>query len=118
MAQEELKCFDNPQNTLAMVNGLIPFLHIEEIEDKAVVAYTIYSDFRGRKALSEVFMYIRPEHRGGLLVRELIKRMEKAAEKNACKIINIGSNIGYKDDKLLRLLTLMGYKVDTVSKEL
>lgn len=118
IAQEDLHCFENPQHTFEMVRGLAQFLHIEEIEDKGVVAYIIYPDFRGRKALSEVFMYVRPEYRGGVLFRDIIRRMERAAEKNACKIINIGSNIGYKDDKLLRLLTLMGYKVDTVSKEL
>lgn len=118
IAQEDLYCFENPQHTFEMVKGLSPFLHIEEIEDKGVVAYTIYPDFRGRLALSEVFMYVKPEYRGGLIFRDIVRRMEKAAKKNACKIINIGSNIGYKDDKILRLLSLMGYKTDTVSKEL
>ena len=97
---------------------MIPFLTIEEIEDKAVVAYAIYPDFRGRLALSEIFMYVKPEFRGGLIFRDIIRRMERAAEKNACKIINISSNIGYKDDRILRLLSLCGYKTDTVSKEL
>ena len=118
IAEDDLHCFEDTKHTFEMVKCLMSFLHIEEIEDKGVVAYTIFPDFRGRLALSEVFMYVRPEHRGGLIFRDIIRRMEKAAEKNACKIINIGSNIGYKDDKILRLLSLMGYKTDTVSKEL
>ena len=118
IAQEDLHCFENPQQTFEIVKGMIPYLHIEEIDDKAVVAYAIYPDFRGRKALSEVFMYAKPEYRSGLIFRDIVRRMETAAEKNACKIINISSNIGYKDDRILRLLSLMGYKTDTVSKEL
>ena len=64
-------------------------------------------------------MYIKPEYRGDMrLFNEVIKIMEQAAKENSCKFVTIGANIGYRDDKLLIILSHYGYKPDTVKKEI
>lgn len=64
-------------------------------------------------------MYVRPEHRGSIKTfKQVIDIMEQAAKENNCKYVAIGSNIGYRDDKLLTLLPRYGYKPDTVKKEI
>lgn len=122
LAQDELKCFENLDNTVDYVTRLadMNMLKVEELSDeRGVVAYMIVPDFRGNKLCSELFMYIKPEYRGDIkLFNEVIKIMESAAKENGCKFVTIGANIGYRDDKLLRILSHYGYKPDTVKKEI
>ena len=121
MAQDELDCFDDLDDTVAYVSKLaeMGMLKAEELSDeRGVVAYMIVPDFRGSLLCSELFMYIKPEYRGDIgLLSEIIKIMEEAAKENNCKFVTIGANIGYRDDKLLKILSHYGYKPDTVRKE-
>lgn len=122
LAQDELKCFENLDNTVDYVTRLadMNMLKVEELsDDRGVVAYMIVPDFRGNMLCSELFMYIKPEYRGNMkLFNEVIKIMEQAAKENGCKFVTIGANIGFRDDKLLRILSHYGYKPDTVKKEI
>jgi hypothetical protein len=122
LAQDELKCFENLDNTVDYVTRLadMNMLKVEELSDeRGVVAYMIVPDFRGNMLCSELFMYIKPEYRGNMkLFNEVIKIMEQAAKENGCKFVTIGANIGFRDDKLLRILSHYGYKPDTVKKEI
>lgn len=122
LAQSELKCFKDLDNTISYINELSKanLLQYTELQDdKGVVAYMICPDFRGNMICSEVFMYVRPEHRGSVKTfKEVIDIMEQAGKNNNCKYVAIGSNIGYRDDKLLKLLSHFGYKPDTVKKEI
>lgn len=121
-AQEELNCFDSLDDTVNYVNQLAKsgLLHIEELSnDRGVVAYMFCPDFKGNMMCSELFMYVRPEYRGSVKTfKQVIDIMEQAAKNNNCKYVTIGSNIGYRDDKVLSLLSRFGYKVDTVKKEI
>lgn len=122
IAQDELDCFNNLDATVDYVNKLAEanLLRAEELSDeRGVVAYMFVPDFRGNMLCSELFMYIKPEYRGNIrLLGEVIKIMEQAAKENGCKFVTIGANIGYRDDKLLRILSHYGYKPDTVKKEI
>jgi len=122
MAQDELDCFDDLDDTVAYVSKLaeMGMLKAEELSDeRGVVAYMIVPDFRGNLLCSELFMYIKPEYRGDIgLFNEVVKIMEEAAKENNCKFVTIGANIGYRDDKLLKILSHYGYKPDTVKKEI
>lgn len=121
-AQDELNCFDDLDATVKYVVDFsrCGMLHYEELpDDKGVVSYIFCNDFRGNMVCSEMFMYVRPEHRGSVKTfKQVIDIMEQAGKENNCKYVAIGSNIGYRDDKLLKLLSHFGYKVDTVKKEI
>lgn len=122
IAQKELNCFKNIDETVAYVEKLaeLGMVHYEELyNERGVVAYMIVPDFKGNMLCSELFMYIKPEYRGDIkLFREIVNIMEQAAKENSCKFITIGANIGYRDDKLLKILSHYGYKPDTVKKEI
>ena len=122
IAQDELKCFKNLDETVSYVEKMAAagLLHVEELyNERGVVAYIIVPDFKGNMLCSELFMYVKPEFRGDIkLFREIINIMEEAAQENNCKFVTIGANIGYRDDKLLNILSRYGYKTDTVKKEL
>ena len=116
----DMKSLDNPEHTISYIKALdsAGILHYKEFDDKGLVVYTINKDFTGAIVLMEVFMYIKPEFRGSPKnFINMVKTMEQAAKKNNCKKVLIGSNIGYRDDKVLDLLTRMGYKKDTLYKE-
>ena len=121
-AQDELNCFDDLDDTVKRATELLNcgMLHIEELpDDKGVVSYLFCPDFRGNMICSEMFMYVRPEYRGSVKTfKQVIDIMEQAGKENNCKYVSIGSNIGYRDDKLLKLLSHFGYKVDTVKKDI
>ena len=128
IAQNELHCFKDIDVTVENVKMLAEqgLLHIKELEDfsyiptvkKGVVAYIIVPNFTGELMCVEVFMYIKPEYRNIRLFNEIIQIMEQAAKENGCKFVEIGANIGYRDDKLLKILSRYGYKPDTVKKEI
>lgn len=122
-AQNDLHCFPSEEakesvkelyNSLAQQNLLI--LYISEGR-KGIMAYCIVPDFRGGMSASELFMYIKPEYRGSIkLFKELVNSIEQAAKDNNCESVRIASNIGYDDQKVLRVLKLFGYETDVVVK--
>lgn len=119
IAQEELNCFKDINETVKMVKALGVYLRCKELSgERGVVAYVIAPDFRGNTICTEVFMYIKPEHRNIKAFNEVIRIMEDAAKENGCKFVAIGANIGYRDDKLLKVLSRYGYKPDTVKREI
>lgn len=121
-AEDELHPFSDAERVRFLFNqmhdlGIIKYYELPE--DKGVVAYIIADDFKGGKTVSELFLYIPPEHRKGVkLFKELINHLETAAKEQGCTSVKIASNIGYNDDKVLRCLQLFGYKTDVVSKEI
>lgn len=121
IAQKELNCFKDINETIYYVdlmNNAGAFKYQELSDERGIVAYTIAPDFKGNKICSELFMYIKPEYRNLRAFNEVIHIMEQAGKENSCKFIAIGANIGYRDDKLLRILSRYGYKPDTVKKEI
>lgn len=119
--QTELNCFTSLEQTIQIHihlanNGMFEF---EELEDrKGMLAYFISFDCKGKKYLNEMFMYICPQFRGNIrLFKGMIKRFEDLAQANDCEYVTIGSNIGYKDEVVLKLLGHWGYKHDTLKKE-
>lgn len=128
IAQEDLNCFKNMDATVEQVKALAQqgLLHYKELVDysyiptikKGVVAYIIIPNFTGDLVCVEVFMYIKPEYRNLRLLNEIIQIMEQAGKENGCKFVEIGANIGYRDDKFLKVLSRYGYKPDTVKKEI
>lgn len=120
-AQKELGCFlDDTAIRYCEQLDKAGLLVYKELENRSgVVAYSIANDFCGNKCVNEVFMYIKPEHRGNPRnILNIVKIMEDAARENDCKYVCIGSNIGYKDEKVLSALQRLGYKLDCVKKAL
>lgn len=121
LAQNELHCFKDLGETVKLVYkmGEIGLMKYTELsEERGVVAYVIAPDFRGNFICSELFIYIKPEYRSIKAFNEVIHIMEQAAKENSCKFVSIGANIGYRDDKLLKILSHYGYEPDTVKKEI
>ena len=88
-------------------------------DKKGMISYSFTFDSKGVMALHELFMYIKPEHRGSFkLFRELIKHVEQAAKEKNCRSIRIGANLNFKDEKILIALKYFGYAPDTVVKYL
>lgn len=118
-AQKELNCFKDDSVLKYMTAfDYAGALYYKELENMAgVVAYTIMPDFCGNKSVQELFMYIKPEHRGSPRnLLKLVKIMEDAAIENGCDCVIVASNIGYRDDKVLSLLERRGYIRDSVRK--
>lgn len=122
LADAELGCFADKEKVRALFNqlnnvGLLRWYILPE--DKGVVVYLIGDNFRGNDCVSELFMYVRKEFRGDIrLFKKLVQVMEDAAKENNCVSVKIGSNIGYNDDSVLRILQRWGYKTDVVIKEI
>lgn len=123
--QEDIHCYETEEKKefvkslfyeLAKQNNL--FYYILE-ERKGIVAYCFNFDFLGNSSVDELFMYIKPEFRGGIkLFKELVNYLEIVAKENKCKTIRIGANLNYKDENILRALQRLGYKTDVVVKDL
>ncbi len=122
LASTELGTFSNAFSVGELFNKIdnADMLLGYELEgDKGVIAYTISDDMLGGIAVCELFMYIKPEHRGNIrLFKELVKHLEDVAEENKCSCVKIASNIGYNDDSVLKILQRWGYKTDTVAKRI
>lgn len=121
-AESDLHCF-NPNGGKEQVKKLVislyvqGFLHWYHLENKGILAYVIIPDYTGDLCVNELFMYIKPEYRGSIkLFRELVNHLEAAAIINNCKTVRMGSNTGFKDEQLLRVLQHFGYKTDLVVK--
>jgi GNAT superfamily N-acetyltransferase len=121
IASDELKTFTDPFRVGEVFNGLdrIDQLHAYELDgEKGVIAYAITDDMLGGLAVCELFMYIKPEYRGSVrLFKELVNHLEQVAKENNCSCVKIASNIGFKDDTVLKILQRWGYKTDSVSKK-
>lgn len=121
IASEELGTFidDTSVKAYKYLDDLGAFFCKELENEEGVVAYTITKDMLGEGMLAELFMYIKKEHRGSIgKFIKLIRIMEEEAKKNGCKSVAIGSNIGYKDEKVLSFLNRLGYRQDTVRKKI
>jgi len=121
IASDELKTFTDPYRVGEVFNALdnLDLLMSYELDgEKGVIAYTITDDMLGGLAVAELFMYIKPEYRGNVrLFKELVNHLEQVAKENNCSCVKIASNIGFKDDTVLKILQRWGYKTDSVSKK-
>jgi hypothetical protein len=94
--------------------GLLQFF---EVADTGVFAFIEAPDLRGGKSLTEIFLYIKPKHRGDIrLLKHYITAFEELAIAKGCNSVKIGANIDYKDQSLIKVLKRWGYVDDTVSK--
>lgn len=123
LAQDDLHCFPDEKAKesvkdlfkLFQDQGQLLYYFLEE--KKGIMAYCIIPDFRGGLCVSELFMYIKPEYRGSIkLFKKLIEHLEQKAKETNCSSVRIASNIGYDDQKVLRVLKLFGYETDVVVK--
>lgn len=89
-------------------------------ENRGIFAFIVIDDFRGQKTICELFMMIKKENRGSIkLFKDMIKSIESYAIENKINAIEIGSNIGYNDESVIKILTkLFGYKHYSVRKEI
>lgn len=125
LADEELHCFE-PDGGKNRVYQLIlnlyqtGYLRWYFLEDKkGLMVYCITPDFRGNDSVNELFMYIKPEHRGNIrLFKELVTHLEAIAITQNCKSVRIASNIGYNDALVLKCLQRFGYSTDVVVKNM
>ena len=125
VAEEDLHCFGTEErkesvkqlfNSLAELGQVLYYIPEGR---KGIMGYCICPDFRGGQTVNELFMYIKPEYRGNIkLFKELINHVEQVAKENNCASVRIASNIGYDDEKVLRVLKLFGYETDVVVKYL
>lgn len=122
-AQEDLHCFPSEE---ALESVKVIFKNFQkqgllrwyfDKDRKGIMVYCITPDFRGGMCVNELFMYIKPESRGSIkLFKELVNHLEQVAKENQCSSVRIASNIGYDDQKVLRVLKLFGYETDVVVK--
>ena len=121
LADQDLNCFYDREKVRTLMHAILAsgLMRYYELPDqKGVCAYIIGDNFRGRDCVSELFMYIKKEHRGDIrLFKKLVNHMEQAAKENNCISVKIASNIGYNDDSVLRCLQRWGYRTDVVIKE-
>lgn len=123
LAQDELHCFPSDE-AVESVKALFRCFNEQKLlhwycdkDKKGVMAYCITPDFRGGMCVNELFMYIKPESRGSIkLFKELVNHLEQVAKESQCSSVRIASNIGYDDQKVLRVLKLFGYETDVVVK--
>lgn len=122
-AQNDLHCFPDDKAVESVRNIFKLFAQQDQLlfyipeGRKGVMAYCIIPDFRGGMTVSELFMYIKPEYRGSIkLFKELVEHVEQVAKENNCGSVRIASNIGYADQKVLRVLKHFGYETDVVVK--
>ena len=122
-AQNDLRCFPSNEAIESVKNIFKLFAQQNQLlfyipeGKKGVIAYCIIPDFRGGMTVNELFMYIKPEFRGSIkLFKELVNHLEQIAKENNCGSVRIASNIGYADQKVLRVLKLFGYETDVVVK--
>lgn len=122
-AQADLHCFPTDEAKESVRNLFMALAQQGQIKyyfpegKKGVMAYCIVPDFRGGLSVNELFMYIKPEYRGSIkLFKELVNHVERVAQETGCSSVRIASNIGYNDQKVLRVLKLFGYETDVVVK--
>jgi len=81
-----------------------------------IVAWTVADDFKGRKAVLDLIIYVKPEYRNNPLhLMRMLKILESQGKYHGSLLIS--STFAYKSDQLLSLLVKKGYKINTVRKE-
>lgn len=122
LVDEDLHCFTDKEKVRVLFNAILAsgiLRYYELPEQQGIIVYIISDNFRGANCVSELFMYIKKEHRGNIrLFKKLVNHLEQVARENDCKSVKIASNIGYNDDSVLRCLQRFGYKTDVVTKEI
>lgn len=121
LIQQDIGTFTDIEQVKKNVNNLrdAGMLRFLTIENTGIFAYIITDDFLGGKCLAELMFYIRKEKRGDIrLVKRYLDAAERIAVDNFCRCVKIGSNIGYNDQGLIKLLKRYGYEDDTVAKYL
>ena len=78
----------------------------------------VNTDLLGNKVCSEIMNYLVPEARNIENLRQLIDFVEETAKNNNCKYVNMGSTIGYSDERVINMYKRFGYKPSVVRKEL
>lgn len=101
--------------TVDYFNSLGNDLIIYEMPEKTgVIMCFISEDWNGNKYCAEMLMYIKPEYRGkAMSFRAIIKKIQEIAKENECQYVNIGADIGYRDEKTLKIIKKLGYKNET-----
>lgn len=88
-------------------------------DETGVFAYSFQIDMTGKIIFSEMLVYIKPEYRGDMrLLRKYINTAENIAREAGCDCLNIGANIGYKDQTWLKILKRWGYSDRSLVKNL
>lgn len=114
----ELKTIDL-EKAKSQVRLIKDMLEYFTIDDTGIFAYLIVPDMKGNLMLGEMLFYIRKEHRGSLkLFKRYLDEAERIAVEKKCVSVKIGANMGYKDQKFIRVLQMFGYEVDAVTKEI
>ena len=120
LVDDDLHCFSDAEQVKQIIIGLHGQGLIQKYElpdRKGIMVFAVTPDFRGGLSLNEVFMYIKPEYRGNIrLFKQLIDYVETYARVHNIPSVRLASNIGYDDDKVLRVLQHWGYKTDAVVK--
>ncbi|GBR72819.1 hypothetical protein NO1_0283 [Candidatus Termititenax aidoneus] len=100
-------------------NNISAFCLEKNGEETGVFAYSFQQDLTGKIIFSEMLVYIKPEYRGDIrLLRKYIDTAESIARDTGCDSLNIGANIGYKDQTWLKILKRWGYQDRSLVKSL
>lgn len=94
------------------------FAFIERVGPGYII-YSAFKELNSIKCLNELFLYIPPDKRGNARVfLNIIRRFEELGKIHGCKRVRIGANYGTHDEKVSKILIRMGYKIDSVYKEI
>ena len=106
--------------TVKWLGELGETLIINEYPNKqGVIMFSVQTDWNGDDYIAEHLMYIKPEYRGSVsMFKKAIKAFEEAAKYYGCKYIILAADIGYRDDKFLSLFQKLGYKPESIRKNL
>lgn len=84
---------------------------LRELEDGiGIVGCIAQENWNKVKVCIEMIVYLKPEHRGRLGLKKVVKEIEKIAKELDCDYVSFGADIGYRDSKFLNLLKRLGYK--------
>ena len=121
-ADEDLDCFVNIEKVRKIFKTIADqnLLRYYELPNReGVVAYMVGDNFLGADCVMELFMYIKPHARGNVrLFKKLINHLELVAKTEHCVSVKIASNISYRDEKVLKVLSRWGYNTDSVIKKI
>lgn len=59
---------------------------------------------------AELFLFVAPEHRGGLLAARLIRAMDAQAKTAGAQVIQVGAATGVNDEMVAALYELRGFE--------
>lgn len=107
---------NNPE-AVAQIYSLAEQMQIID-DEESVVAYIVGPDFKGKKVISELFFYIKPEARSIKKLNNMLEKLEERCIIEGCEEVKVGSNFGYKDDMFVKYLYRKGYKTDSLRKKI